>query len=238
MNFMFPADTQTVDAKGRYAALSPDKLRGGYYTPTPVAEWLCAWAIRDKADAVLEPSCGAGAIATAAAARLRALKATAASAAKQLTAVELVAVEAEKTRDALAVSLGRGAAKAVSETDFFAWWDERGETRFDAVVGNPPFIRYQSFPEPARGRAMAMMERLGLKPNRLTNIWVPAFVAIASGRYSSASSRTSVRASRSVMARSAARRSSRSARSARMASSEIWTPASSCSERLASRMAI
>ena len=95
MNFMFPA-APSADPKGRYAALSPDKLRGGYYTPPRVAEWLCAWAIRDKADEVLEPSCGAGAFATAAAQRLRVLKATGAAAARQLTAVELVEAEAAK----------------------------------------------------------------------------------------------------------------------------------------------
>ncbi|HYL06446.1 MAG TPA: SAM-dependent methyltransferase, partial [Thermoanaerobaculia bacterium] len=47
-----------------------------------------------------------------------------------------------------------------------------------AVIGNPPFIRYQTFPEPHRGLAMTIMAQLGLRPNRLTNIWVP-FVAAA-----------------------------------------------------------
>lgn len=178
MNFMFPA-AEPVDPKGRYAALSADKLRGGYYTPPRVAEWLCAWAIRDKTNEVLEPSCGAGAFATAAAQRLRSLKATAAAAARQLTAVELVEAEAAKARDGLASPLGKAASKAVVEGDFFAWWERRKGEAFDAVVGNPPFIRYQSFPEPARSRAMAMMESIGFKPNRLTNIWVPFVVASA-----------------------------------------------------------
>ncbi|MFF9551288.1 Eco57I restriction-modification methylase domain-containing protein [Methylobacterium fujisawaense] len=178
MNFMFPA-AEPVDPKGRYAALSADKLRGGYYTPARVAEWLCAWAIRDKTNEVLEPSCGAGAFATAAAQRLRSLKATAAAAARQLTAVELVEAEAAKARDGLASPLGKAASKAVVEGDFFAWWERRKGEAFDAVVGNPPFIRYQSFPEPARSRAMAMMESIGFKPNRLTNIWVPFVVASA-----------------------------------------------------------
>ena len=48
---------------------------------------------------------------------------------------------------------------------------------FDAVIGNPPFIRYQNFPEPHRGRAMSIMAGEGLSPNRLTNIWVPFVVA-------------------------------------------------------------
>ena len=47
------------------------------------------------------------------------------------------------------------------------------------MIGNPPFIRYQSFPEPHRGRAMEIMKEQGLSPNRLTNIWVPFVVAAA-----------------------------------------------------------
>lgn len=48
---------------------------------------------------------------------------------------------------------------------------------FDAIIGNPPFIRYQSFPEPHRTIAMQIMGDQGLTPNRLTNIWVPFVVA-------------------------------------------------------------
>ena len=66
----------------------------------------------------------------------------------------------------------------VETGDFFAWWKQTEQPSFDAVIGNPPFIRYQSFPEPHRGRAMGIMKLLGLAPNRLTNIWVP-FVAAA-----------------------------------------------------------
>ena len=29
-----------------------EKLRGGYYTPVPVAHWLCRWAIRSKHDRI------------------------------------------------------------------------------------------------------------------------------------------------------------------------------------------
>lgn len=36
------------------------KLRGGYYTPQPIADFLAWWAIRSPSDSVLEPSCGDG----------------------------------------------------------------------------------------------------------------------------------------------------------------------------------
>ncbi len=74
--------------------------------------------------------------------------------------------------------LGLHAQDVVKTADFFSWWQESNRPAVDAVIGNPPFIRYQAFPEPHRSRAMSIMVELGLTPNRLTNIWVP-FVAAA-----------------------------------------------------------
>ncbi|HEY1935479.1 MAG TPA: class I SAM-dependent methyltransferase [Acetobacteraceae bacterium] len=165
--------------KGRFEALSADKLRGGYYTPDPVAAWLCQWAIRNADDTVLEPSCGDGRFLSAAASQLLALGASAQALTGQLLGVELLPSEAESARRRLQATLGDVSATGnVVTGDFFSWWLGRGRRKFAAVVGNPPFIRYQSFPEPARGRAMTIMQTLGLRPNRLTNIWVP-FVAAA-----------------------------------------------------------
>ena len=166
----------TIAPPGRYLAGEADKLRGGYYTPAPLAEWMCRWALREAGATVLEPSCGDGAFLAAAAMRLSALGAGRAQMGRQLRGVELVACEADKARARLT---GVVPAGAVVTAEFFDWWAGAGRARFAAVIGNPPFIRYQSFPEPARARAMALMSRLGLRPNRLTNIWVPFVVAAA-----------------------------------------------------------
>ena len=164
---------------GRFAGVDARKLRGGYYTSPQVAAWLCAWAVRAASDSVLEPSCGDGVFLAAAADRLGELGAGAAAIAGQLAGVEIVPAEAAAARERLRCRLGaRAAAAAVVAGDFFDWWQRPGRPRFNAAIGNPPFIRYQTFPEPHRGRAMAILARLGLKPNRLTNIWVP-FVAAA-----------------------------------------------------------
>ena len=37
-----------------------NKLRGGYYTPDKISEFIAEWAIRKTSDSVLEPSCGDG----------------------------------------------------------------------------------------------------------------------------------------------------------------------------------
>ena len=163
---------------GRFTDLDADKLRGGYYTPRPVADWLCAWAIRTKAETVLEPSCGDGIFLEATVDRLLDLGAKASAIADQVTGIEIHAAESSHARARLRQRLGPRGDRVIENEDFFAWWVRPGRTSADVVVGNPPFIRYQSFPEPHRSRAMAIMNRLGLAPNRLTNIWVP-FVAAA-----------------------------------------------------------
>ena len=66
-NTAAPATARTHS--GRFTDLDQDKLRGGYYTSSEVADWLCAWAIRSSKDRVLEPSCGDGAFLAAAAKR-------------------------------------------------------------------------------------------------------------------------------------------------------------------------
>jgi adenine-specific DNA-methyltransferase len=172
-------DTTKNGSAGRFLDLDFDKLRGGYYTQSALAEWMTAWAIREKCDVVLEPSCGDGAFLLAAATRLSELGATAAEVAKSLTGVEIVPAEAITARSRIKDIVGRRADSVVIESDFFGWWQQPKRPLFDAVVGNPPFIRYQTFPEPHRSRAMAIMVELGMKPNRLTNIWVPFVVASA-----------------------------------------------------------
>lgn len=166
-----------VSPRGRFADLDKDKLRGGYYTSAQVAAWLCEWAIQSADDTVLEPSCGDGAFLEAAAQRLLSLGVTPAKIPHHLTGVEIVTAEARAATERLRPDLGKAADKIVCNSDFFGWWQGTDQPAFDVIVGNPPFIRYQSFPEPHRARAMAIMGDQGLKPNRLTNIWVPFVVA-------------------------------------------------------------
>lgn len=161
---------------GRFTNLAEDKLRGGYYTDPNLAAWLCSWAIRTAMDKVLEPSCGNGVFLEAITKRLKILKAKPKALSHNILGIEIVNKEANQARKKLKSTLTKD---IVITTDFFAWWQENNHLQFDAIVGNPPFIRYQSFPEPYRGRAMSIMNELGLTPNRLTNIWVPFVVATA-----------------------------------------------------------
>ena len=168
---------QAAALNGRFASLSPDKLRGGYYTPNAVADWLACWALRRPTDSFLEPSCGNGAILAAGIRRLQSLGTTRGQLQRLVQGVEIAPSEADAARDCVSGIAGAGARQVVETGDFFAWTRATDGRKFTAVLGNPPFIRYQSFPEPSRGRAMGLMERAGLRPNKLTNIWVPFVVA-------------------------------------------------------------
>lgn len=153
------------------------KLRGGYYTPKAISGFLADWAIRSKNMSVLEPSCGDGIFVEAAADRLLRLRASCSKLGSQIVGWEIDESEAEK---AVARLRSRGVEKRkvqIQTGDFFAALVRSpAEARYDVVLGNPPFIRYQNFPENQRALAFAVMNKAGLKPNRLTNAWVPFLV--------------------------------------------------------------
>lgn len=163
------------------------KLRGGYYTPPTVTDFLAEWAIRSPNDRVLEPSAGDGNILLAAALRLIALGHPNESVHSLLTGVELDPTEAKKAASRLE-GIGVRGFEAVETNDFFHFAacqlsifaepapSEHGAGKFHAVIGNPPFIRYQNFPEEHRQVAFRLMEERGFRPNRLTNAWLPFLV--------------------------------------------------------------
>ena len=141
------------------------KLRGGYYTPSLIGDFLAAWAVADGDCRVMEPSAGDGVLVQAAARRL--------TGRGHLTAIEVDPVEAAR------VVASSGDNTSVVRGDFFGWYQEsRPDGEFDSVIGNPPFIRYQDFPEQFRIHAFALMREVGLHPSGLTNAWVP-FVVMA-----------------------------------------------------------
>ena len=53
--------------------VNKQKLRGGYYTPAPLCDYLVNWAIRTGDENILEPSCGNGNFITSALGKLNSL---------------------------------------------------------------------------------------------------------------------------------------------------------------------
>lgn len=173
------------------AELTAQKLRGGYYTPEPIARFLAEWAIQSPAAEVLEPSCGDGNLLIAAAQALLENGANEGDVTEQLLGVEYDVREAKQAEDRLRALDIPVSSETIHIGDFFAFAKEHlygqrflgtiisPERRFDAIIGNPPFIRYHNFPEEHRTIAFEFMREAGLHPNRLTNAWLPFLVLSA-----------------------------------------------------------
>lgn len=132
------------------------KRHGQYFTPPDIAATLVNWAIRTQDDRILDPSCGDG----------------------EFLMAHHNAVGCELDPEHAATARTRAPAALVHGGDFFAWADETNE-RFSAVVGNPPFIRYQGFSGAIRDRALRQAARFGAELPALTSSWAPFVAASA-----------------------------------------------------------
>ena len=159
--------------RGFIVAVSPLKARGAFYTPPQIAEYLATWAIRGSGDTILEPSCGDGVFLKAAWRQLQALSHAAESPAASILGFELDSGAAEAARSAIA---SLGASAEIKTADFF---DVRPTPIADAVIGNPPFVRYQSFAGSARTKAQRAALAAGVRLDGLASSWA-AFVVHAS----------------------------------------------------------
>ena len=148
-----------------------EKLRGGYYTPEPIAQFICNWAIDINTKGILEPSCGDGVFLKEAAKKVMEINPDL-SIEDLIVGIELFEEEAKK-----ASIYG---TKVISG-DFFGFYKDNigGKQIFDAIIGNPPFIRYQNVDVDSREIAFQLMRSAGLHPNKLTNIWLPFLVLSA-----------------------------------------------------------
>ena len=150
------------------------KLRGGYYTPPPIARYLAGWAMRGCPARVLEPSCGDG-VFLQAIADVRDLT----SGEVTVDAVEYDPVEAGKAEAAARGLSDETTNYRIWEDDFFHWiTNGASDERWEAIVGNPPYIRYQYFDSEQRELAAEVCRRAGISMSKRTNAWVP-FVAAA-----------------------------------------------------------
>lgn len=141
------------------------KARGAFFTPLEVATYICEWAIRSPRDRIYEPSCGEADFLLAAGHRLRALGARRVEA-DSLQGAEL---HASSAADALTQLQADGMGAGISVGDFFDL--ELAERSFDAVIGNPPYVRYQSFRGEARAKAQRAALQAGVRLSGLSSSW-------------------------------------------------------------------
>lgn len=133
------------------------KARGAYFTPPPVARFIADWAANSPEDAILEPSCGEAVFLHEAGRDGRHLGA--------LDGVELHAASATEAERTLR---SEGIHATIRSADFFECIPDGS---YDAVIGNPPYVRYQDFSGEARVRSRAAALRAGVSLTGLASSW-------------------------------------------------------------------
>jgi adenine-specific DNA-methyltransferase len=145
-----------------------EKLRGAFYTPLHLAKAMVNLFASDDVSNILEPSCGDGVFIDSLAERNMLSKV------KTLTAVEIDTGEAEKLRKRY---LDNDNIEVLCE-DFFDFYKHCFEKeRYDLILGNPPYIRYQYLTEKQRNIQSQILTDHGMKSNKLINSWVCFLVA-------------------------------------------------------------
>lgn len=152
--------------------LNDRKSRGAFFTPTRLSSYLVEWAIQGSDDRVLEPSCGEASFLLPAARRLKALNGKSGSLAGQLHGVEICQAS---VMNAHALLRAEQFDVSIEQGDFFNY--EPG-AKFDAIVGNPPFIRYQAFSGASRTKSLEVALKQGVRLSGLASSWA-AFVVKA-----------------------------------------------------------
>ncbi|MEM7535533.1 MAG: SAM-dependent methyltransferase, partial [Chloroflexota bacterium] len=107
------------------------KLRGGYYTPEDLADYVSRWALAHSPQQILEPSCGDGRFIESVA---RQVDAGYALAPAYFDAVELMPSEAQRADQNANGLRQKHTEVAIHNVDFLDWILTQKEAQWDAVV--------------------------------------------------------------------------------------------------------
>jgi len=146
------------------ATLTLQKSLGAFYTEEPAATRLVRWAICDGSEVVLDPSCGDGVFLSAAHSRLL-----------QLGCESPRVYGVDISADALRLAHERVQQAHLIHNDFFDMTPQSSPV-FDCVVGNPPFIRYQTFNGDNESKGHKRASEAGVSLPRLASSWAPFLV--------------------------------------------------------------
>lgn len=149
------------------------KARGAFFTPSEISVYLTQWAIRRPEDVILEPSCGEACFLLNAGDQLKRLGANAGAWRRQLHGIEIHKRSAET---ASRILTEHQFAATITVRNFF---DVVPTATYDAIIGNPPYVRYQNFAGEARAKALEAALTQGVRLTGLTSSWAP-FVVHAS----------------------------------------------------------
>ncbi|MFF5296714.1 N-6 DNA methylase [Paractinoplanes globisporus] len=141
------------------------KARGAFFTPQGLCDYVTKWAIREASDVVLEPSCGHADFLLSAGRRLASLGPARSAIEPPLHGVELHEHSASRATEFLAAN---GYPARIVTSDFFK---VDPTPIYDAVVGNPPYIRYQGFTGASRRLSQEAALRAGVPLTNLASSW-------------------------------------------------------------------
>ncbi|MDA8292709.1 MAG: N-6 DNA methylase [Actinomycetota bacterium] len=154
------------------------KARGAFFTPPLIVDFLTSFAVRgDPSAKVLDPTCGDGEFLLSAAERLSRLGCDIADLDERVFGIDIdgPSLQAASTRleDA-------GFDAHLLERDLFEvpTPEQLGcpLPQMDAVVGNPPFVRYQEHSGPARKRSVRAALQQGVRLSGLASSWASVLV--------------------------------------------------------------
>src|SRR6266536_1945864 len=147
------------------------KALGAFYTSIQIADFLVWWALRSPRDTVMDPSFGGGVFIRSACNRLKELGGNPTN---QVSGIELDRDVYELITDKI------GEEFEIPKSNFFRRdffeFEPLPVNQVDAVVGNPPFIRYQKFVSEARTKALAQAADQGVRLTQLSSSWAPFVV--------------------------------------------------------------
>jgi adenine-specific DNA-methyltransferase len=171
-----PVEYRRVERPRDFAALR--RARGAFFTPQPIAAHLASWAVQsDPQSKVLDPTCGEAVFLLAAGRELKAAGCQPSDLDQRLYGVDM---HAESLDVATEMLEAEGLDAHLLVDDFFAvpTPDQLGAQLpyMDAVVGNPPFVRYQQHIGSSRQRSKAAALRQGVRLNGLASSWAALLV--------------------------------------------------------------
>ncbi|MCC0782701.1 class I SAM-dependent methyltransferase [Clostridioides sp. ES-S-0108-01] len=163
-----------------------ERLNGRYYTPENLANYIVDWAIKDiESGKILEPSCGDGSF-------LESMNILNLQDRFSIVGIELDTNESMVALDRINNSifidslenledektiLDNIGCKVINE-DFYTIYENIIKyEKFNIIVGNPPYIRYQYLTEEQRNEQSIILKSNGMKSNKLINAWVSFVVA-------------------------------------------------------------
>jgi tRNA1(Val) A37 N6-methylase TrmN6 len=154
------------------------KARGAFFTPIAIADFLAWWAVGNDPNAkVLDPTCGEAVFLLAAARQLRESGASSGHLHRQVFGVD---VHERSLDEAIRLLEAEGLDAHLIAEDFFnlptpAQLD-CPVPELDAVIGNPPFVRYQEHIGGARKRSAAAALAQGVRLSGLASSWAALLV--------------------------------------------------------------